>query len=56
MASGGASSYYRHADWLRSSRFSSTPMRAMYNDLAFAPFGEQCAQAGSTGVTDTSFA
>lgn len=28
----------------------------MYNDLACAPFGEQYAQAGSTGVTDTSFA
>ena len=48
--------YYRHPDWLGSSRFSSTPTRTMYNDLAFAPFGEQYAQAGSTGVTDTSFA
>src|SRR6185437_917108 len=48
--------YYRHPDWLGSSRFSSTPSRAMYNDLAFAPFGEQYAQSGSTGVTDTSFA
>lgn len=28
----------------------------MYNDLAYAPFGEQYAQSGSTGVTDTSFA
>ena len=48
--------YYRHPDWLGSSRFSSTPTRTMYNDLAYAPFGEQYAQAGSTGVTDTSFA
>jgi RHS repeat-associated protein len=48
--------YYRHPDWLGSSRFASTPSRTMYNDLAFAPFGEQYAQAGSTGVTDTSFA
>src|SRR6185437_10089892 len=48
--------YYRHSDWLGSSRFSSTPTRTMYNDLAYAPFGEQYAQAGSTGVTDTSFA
>jgi len=48
--------YYRHADWLGSARFSSTPTRTMYNDLAYAPFGEQYAQAGSTGVTGTSFA
>ena len=54
--SGGASPYYRHSDWLGSSRFASTSTRTMYNDLAYAPFGEQYAQAGSTGVTDTSFA
>ncbi|HKV79529.1 MAG TPA: RHS repeat-associated core domain-containing protein [Candidatus Sulfotelmatobacter sp.] len=48
--------YYRHPDWLGSSRFASTSTRTMYNDLAYAPFGEQYAQAGSTGVTDTSFA
>ncbi len=51
----GASPYYRHSDWLGSSRFASTTTRTMYNDLAYAPFGEQYAQAGSTGVTDTSF-
>ncbi|HKW87401.1 MAG TPA: RHS repeat-associated core domain-containing protein [Candidatus Acidoferrales bacterium] len=28
----------------------------MYNDLAYAPFGEQYAVAGTTGVTNTSFA
>lgn len=52
----GASPYYRHSDWLGSSRFASTSTRTMYNDLAYAPFGEPYAQAGSTGVTDTSFA
>ena len=52
----GASPYYRHADWVGSSRFASTTSRTMYNDLAYAPFGEQYAQSGSTGVTDTSFA
>ena len=52
----GSSPYYRHSDWLGSSRFASTSTRTMYNDLAYAPFGEQYAQAGSTGVTDTSFA
>lgn len=53
----GASPYYRHADWLGSSRFASTySTRAMYNDLAYAPFGETYAATGSTGVTDISFA
>ena len=52
----GASPYYRHSDWLGGSRFASTSTRTMYNDLAYAPFGEQYAQSGSTGVTDTPFA
>jgi RHS repeat-associated protein len=44
--------YYRHADWLGSSRFASTPARAVYYDGAYAPFGENYAQ---TGTTDLSF-
>jgi RHS repeat-associated protein len=44
--------YYRHADWLKSSRFSSTPGRAMYFDGAYAPFGEPYAE---TGTNDLSF-
>lgn len=52
----GNTVYYQHADWLGSSRFASTPSRTMYNDLAYAPFGEQYAQAGTVGVTNTSFA
>jgi RHS repeat-associated protein len=48
--------YYRHPDWMGSSRFSSTPTRTMYNDLAYAPFGEQYATSGTTGVANTSFA
>ena len=32
--------YYRHSDWLGSSRFASTPTRTMYSDGAYAPFGE----------------
>ncbi len=44
--------YYRHSDWLGSSRFASTPTRTMYSDLAYAPFGENYAQAGTT---DSSF-
>ncbi len=46
--------YYRHPDWLGSSRFASTPTApsAMYFDGAYAPFGEPYAQ---TGTTDLSF-
>jgi RHS repeat-associated protein len=44
--------YYRHSDWLGSSRFASTPARALYFDGAYAPFGEIYAQ---TGTTDLSF-
>src|SRR2546425_5920878 len=39
-------SYYRHADWLGSSRFASTPSRAMYSDEADAPYGENYSEAG----------
>jgi RHS repeat-associated protein len=45
--------YYRHSDWLKSSRFSSTPSRTMYADGAYAPFGESYAASGSS---DLSFA
>ncbi len=44
--------YYRHSDWLGSSRFASTSTRALYFDGAYAPFGENYAQ---TGTTDLSF-
>lgn len=44
--------YYRHSDWIGSSRFASTPSRAMYFDGAYAPFGELYAQ---TGTADLSF-
>jgi RHS repeat-associated protein len=44
--------YYRHSDWIGSSRFASTPTRTMYYDGAYAPFGEAYAQ---TGTTDLSF-
>lgn len=32
--------FYRHADWLGSSRLSSTTGRGVYGDIAYAPFGE----------------
>jgi RHS repeat-associated protein len=44
--------YYRHADWLGSSRFASTPSRTMYYDGAYAPYGENYAE---TGTQDRSF-
>ncbi|HXN73876.1 MAG TPA: RHS repeat-associated core domain-containing protein [Candidatus Acidoferrales bacterium] len=44
--------YYRHADWVGSARFASTPSRTMYFDGAYAPFGEAYAE---TGTTDLSF-
>jgi RHS repeat-associated protein len=44
--------YYRHADWLGSSRFASTPNRTMYFDGSYGPFGEPYAQ---TGTSDLSF-
>jgi RHS repeat-associated protein len=44
--------YYRHSDWVGSSRFASTPTRTMYYDGAYAPFGEAYAQ---TGTADLSF-
>ena len=39
--------YYRHSDWLGSSRLTSTASRSMYFSSAYAPFGEQYDTAGS---------
>ena len=47
-------SYYRHADWLGSSRLASTPTRTVYSDSAYSPFGLSYAQSGSTDVSFTS--
>jgi RHS repeat-associated protein len=45
--------YYRHADWLGSSRFATnTPARTVHYDGAYAPFGEPYAQSG---IPDFSF-
>ena len=44
--------YYRHSDWVQSSRLSSTPTRTIYADTAYGPFGEPYAQSGSS---DSSF-
>jgi RHS repeat-associated protein len=45
--------YYRHSDWLGSSRFASTPTRTMYSDGAYAPFGEAYAQSGTADLSFT---
>jgi RHS repeat-associated protein len=45
-------SYYRHPDWLGSSRVASTPTQTLYYDGAYAPFGENYAE---TGTTDRNF-
>jgi RHS repeat-associated protein len=44
--------YYRHADWLGSSRLASTQSRGLYSSTAYAPFGEQYA---TSGTADPSF-
>ncbi len=44
--------YYRHPDWLGSSRIASTPSRTLYYDGAYAPFGESYSE---TGTTDRNF-
>jgi RHS repeat-associated protein len=44
---GSSLTYYRHPDWLGSSRFASTPSRTMYYDGAYAPYGENYAELGT---------
>ncbi len=42
--------YYRHKDWLGSSRLASTPTRTTFADTALAPYGEAYAQLGTTDL------
>jgi RHS repeat-associated protein len=44
--------YYRHGDWLGSSRLATTPARTNYYDGAYAPYGEN---HGGLGTTDLNF-
>ncbi len=44
---GAALAYYRHADWLGSSRLASTPSRTLYSATAYAPYGEHHEEAGT---------
>jgi RHS repeat-associated protein len=45
--------YYRHADWLGSSRFASTSTPTVLYDGAHAPFGEQYANSGTSDLSFT---
>lgn len=47
--------YFRHSDWLGSSRLTSTASRPtqMYSSSAYAPFGEQYATAGTADASYT---
>ncbi len=45
--------YYRHAEWLGSSRFASTPSRTKYFDVAYAPYGEDYADSGTVDLNFT---
>jgi RHS repeat-associated protein len=45
--------YYRHSDWLNSSRLTSTQARGLYSSSAYAPFGEQYATAGTADASFT---
>jgi RHS repeat-associated protein len=51
--SGLTLSYYRHPDWLGSSRYASTSSRTTYFDTAFAPYGEPYAGSGTTDLSFT---
>jgi RHS repeat-associated protein len=45
--------YYRHSDWLGSSRLTSTQARTRYSSSAYAPFGEQYKVAGTSDASFT---
>ncbi|MBZ5648597.1 MAG: RHS repeat-associated core domain-containing protein [Acidobacteriia bacterium] len=45
--SGSTLAYFRHPDWLGSSRLTTTTSRTLYSSLAYAPFGETYAESGT---------
>src|SRR5260370_27143001 len=45
--------YYRHPDWLGSSRLATTTSRTKYYDVAYAPFGEPYAGSGTKDLSFT---
>ena len=52
-SSSGSPAYYRHADWLGSSRLTTTASRTVYSDSAYAPFGELYALSGTADASFT---
>jgi RHS repeat-associated protein len=51
--SSGVLSYYRHSDWLGSSRLTSTASQTVYSYTAYAPFGEQYVPSGTADASFT---
>jgi YD repeat-containing protein len=49
----GGLAYYRHPDWLGSSRLTSTQTRGLYSSQAYAPFGSAYQTAGASGPTSS---
>jgi RHS repeat-associated protein len=45
--------FYRHADWLGSSRLTSSPQRTTQSTTAYAPFGENYVTTGSGDIAFT---
>ena len=45
--------YYRHPDWLGSSRLATTPSRHLYYSGAYAPFGENYVPSGTQDLSFT---
>jgi RHS repeat-associated protein len=45
--------WYRHPDWLGSSRLASNPNRTILYDVAYAPFGESYAGSGTPDLSFT---
>lgn len=48
-----SANYYRHADWLGTSRLGSTFSRTVYYDVAYGPYGEAYSQTGTADLTFT---
>jgi RHS repeat-associated protein len=45
--------YYRHPDWLGSSRLASTPGRTVFGEASYAPFGEPYSTSGTADLSFT---
>jgi RHS repeat-associated protein len=45
--------YYRHPDWLGSSRLASTPGQTIFSDSSYSPFGQSYAQSGTADLSFT---